>query len=322
MVREAFTADPAAMTSVPSYALWLDARGRVSALRIATLALLIWPIVLAVWAWQMEIRFSARPINDLIHRAGFWMLMFVLLSLAVTPLRRIARYGQLVDVRRMIGVGAFCYGFAHISLYFLDLMFDFGTIATEIVARIYLTVGFTALTGLAVLAATSTDGMTRALGGLRWRKLHQLIYVIGVLGLIHFFQQTKLDESIPTLFAGLFTWLMGYRLIAARWKGPAEIPSWLLLVLALAASALTFLGEAIGIGIKFGVSPLVVLQTTFDIDFDNLDMLRPGWYVLAIGLCVVILDLACARWRQRKPRPRAPARPTKQPAKETVRETA
>ena len=105
-----------AMTS-SSIALWRDGRGRLSLLRIATLALLLWPIALAITAWQTEIRFEARPVNDLIHRAGFWMLMFLLLSLAVTPLRRIARYGQLVDVRRMIGVGAFCYGVAHISLY-------------------------------------------------------------------------------------------------------------------------------------------------------------------------------------------------------------
>jgi len=197
-------------------------------------------------------------------------------------------------------------------------MFDLGTVVTEIVARIYLTIGFTALLGLTVLAATSTDGMVRALGGLRWRNLHQLIYGIGVLGLIHFFQQTKLDEAVPTLFAGLFTWLIGYRLIAWRWQGPGEISSWRLLVLAVAASALTFAGEAIGIAIAFNVSPLAVLETALDFDLDSLDMVRPGWYVLAIGLCVVILDVLCARFRQRKPRQRAPARPA---AKEPVRET-
>src|SRR5258708_7091690 len=81
------------------------------------------------------------------------MLMFLLLSLAVTPLRRIARYGQLVDVRRMIGVGAFCYGVAHLTLYALDQMFDLLHVAAEIALRVYLTIGFTALLGLAVLAA-------------------------------------------------------------------------------------------------------------------------------------------------------------------------
>jgi methionine sulfoxide reductase heme-binding subunit len=305
-----------AMTS--SFELWRDSRGRLSALRIATLALLLWPIGLALMAWQTEIRFEARPINDLIHRAGFWMLMFLLLSLAVTPLRRIARYGQLVDVRRMIGVGAFCYGVAHLTLYALDQMFDLLHVASEIALRVYLTIGFTAWLGLAVLAATSTDGMTRALGGLRWRRLHRLVYVIAVLALVHFFQQTKLDVTVPTLVAGLFTWLMGYRLIAWRWKRPGELPSWLLLALSVAAAALTFAGEAIGIAIAFDVSPLAVLQTAFDFDLDNLDMVRPGWYVLAAGLVVVVIDLACARWRTRRPRKPAPARPPAEPVRETV----
>jgi sulfoxide reductase heme-binding subunit YedZ len=304
------------MTS--SIELWRDQRGRLSALRIATLALLLWPIVLAVVAWQTEIRFEARPLNDLTHRAGFWMLMFLLLALAVTPLRRIARFGQLVDVRRMIGVGAFCYGAAHITLYAADQMFDLAHVAGEIALRVYLTIGFTALLGLATLAATSTDGMVRRLGGLRWRRLHRLVYVIGILALVHFFQQTKLDVSVPTLVAGLFTWLMGYRLIAWRWKRPGELPTWLLLALSVAAAALTFAGEAIGIGIAFSVSPLMVLQTAFDFDLDNLDMVRPGWYVLAAGLVVVVIDIACARWRARKPRKPAPGRAPVAPVRETV----
>ncbi len=304
------------MTS--SIALWRDNRGRLSALRIATLALLLWPIALAITAWQTEIRFEARPVNDLIHRAGFWMLMFLLLSLAVTPLRRIARYGQLVDVRRMIGVGAFCYGVAHLSLYILDQAFDLSHVVSEIVLRVYLTVGFTALLGLGVLAATSTDSMVRALGGLRWRRLHRQVYVIAILALLHFFQQTKLDVSVPTLVTGLFTWLMGYRLIAWRWKRPGELPTWLLLVLSVAASALTFAGEAIGIAIAFNVSPLMVLQTAFDFDLDNLDMVRPGWYVLAAGLAIVVLDLACARWRTRRPRKPTQARAPAAPVRETV----
>ena len=304
------------MTS--SIELWRDNRGRLSVLRIATLALLLWPIGLAVVAWQTEIRFSARPINDLIHRAGFWMLMFLLLSLAVTPLRRIARFGQLVDVRRMIGVGAFCYGVAHLTLFVADQMFDLAHVAAEIALRVYLTIGFTALLGLATLAATSTDGMVRALGGLRWRRLNQLIYVIALLALVHFFQQTKLDMSVPTLVAGLLTWLMGYRLIAWRWKRPGELPTWLLLALSVAAAGLTFASEAIGIGIAFNVSPLMVLRTAFDFDLDNLDMLRPGWYVLAAGLGMVVIDMVCARWRTRRPRKpaqeRAPAEPAREPA--------
>jgi len=301
-----------------SIELWRDSRGRLSALRIATLALLLWPIGLALVAWQTEIRFEARPVNDLIHRAGFWMLMFLLLSLTVTPLRRIARFGQLVDVRRMIGVGAFCYGVAHITLYAVDQMFDLAHVAAEIALRVYLTIGFTALLGLGTLAATSTDGMVRALGGLRWRRLHRLVYVIAILALVHFFQQTKLDVSVPTVVAGLLTWLMGYRLVAWRWKRPGELPTWLLLALGVAAAALTFAGEAIGIAIAFHVSPLMVLQTAFDFDLDNLDMLRPGWYVLAAGLGMVVIDILCARFRTRRPRKPAPATAPAAPARETV----
>ena len=290
-------------------------------LRVATLALLVWPIALAVVAWQTEIRFEARPVNDLVHRAGFWMLIFLLLALAITPLRRIARYPQILDVRRMVGVGTFCYGAAHLTIYALDQMLDLTRVASEIVYRVYLTIGFTALVGLAVLAATSTDGMVRALGGLRWRRLQQVVYLIALLGIVHFFQQTKLDVSVPTLVAGLFTWLMGYRLIAWLWQRPVEIPTWLLLVLAVAASALTFLGEAIGFGIEFNVSPLAVLQqTAFVFDLDNPDMIRPGWYVLAGGLAICVLDLVCARLRARRPRNRAASRA--KPASKTVRETA
>jgi sulfoxide reductase heme-binding subunit YedZ len=304
------------MTS--SIELWRDHRGRLSALRIATLALLLWPIALAIMAWQTEIRFEARPLNDLIHRAGFWMLMFLLLSLTVTPLRRIARFGQLVDVRRMIGVGAFCYGVAHLTLYIADQMFVFTTVASEIVLRIYLTIGFTALLGLGTLAATSTDGMVRRLGGMRWRRLHLIVYLITVLALVHFFQQTKLDVTVPTLVTGLFIWLMGYRLIVWRWKRPGELPTWSLLALSVAAAALTFAGEAIGIAIAFNVSPLLVLQTAFDFDLDNLDMVRPGWYVLAAGLGMVAINIVCARWRARRPRKAAPARAPVEPMRETV----
>ena len=89
-----------------SLALWRDRRGRVSAVRIATLLLLLVPILLAAAAGFSDEGFGARPLNNLIHRAGYWTLMFVLLALAITPLTRIARFGALMDVRRMTGVGA------------------------------------------------------------------------------------------------------------------------------------------------------------------------------------------------------------------------
>jgi sulfoxide reductase heme-binding subunit YedZ len=293
------------------YVVWRDRRGRLSWLRIVTLGALALPIALALAAAFTEERFGARPINDLIHRAGYWALIFLMMSLAVTPLTRIARFGPLMDVRRMIGVGAFAYAIAHILLYVLDQMFDVAKVASEIVLRLYLTIGFTALVGLSALAATSTDGMVQGLGPRRWQRLHQIVYGIALLALIHFFQQTKADEWLPTFVAGLFTWMMGYRV--AMWRTKRELGPWALLGLTVAVSVLVFVVEAIGLGIAFNVSPFMVLGMAFDFD---LDTLRPGWLVLGSGLCVVALSVIRAWWR--KPRARTG---TSAPAK-TARELA
>ena len=136
----------------------------------------------------------------------------------MTPFRRIARYGNLIDVRRMLGVGCFCYIAAHLTLFTADQGFSLGKVVHEISHRWYLIVGGTAWLGLATLAATSTDGMQRRLGGLRWRRLHQIVYGIALLALIHYFQQTKADVTVPVFAASLFGWLIAYRVLA-WWRG-------------------------------------------------------------------------------------------------------
>ncbi|HEY6833308.1 MAG TPA: protein-methionine-sulfoxide reductase heme-binding subunit MsrQ [Pseudolabrys sp.] len=282
----------------PSWQLWRDRRGRVSPLRVMTLIVLLLPLGKALYDVGAIVH-GARPLNDLIHRAGFWALVFLGVTLAVTPFRRIARYGSLIDVRRMLGVGAFCYIAAHLLLYVSDQSYDLIKVAHEITHRVYLIIGGIAWLGLAVLAATSTDGMVRKLGALRWRRLHQLVYVIALLALIHYFQQTKADVTVPTFAAGLFAWLIGYRLLA-WWQDTRELPTLSLIGLSVAVSALTFIGEAVGIGIAFHVSPLRVLETAFDFDAG----IRPGWQVLAAGLAVAVLDIVRERWNSRAPRGR------------------
>ena len=273
--------------------VWRDRRGNLSPLRVAALAFLLMPVGIALWNAD-AIAHGARPLNDVIHRAGFWMLMFILTTLAITPLRRVTRLSQLIDVRRMLGVGAFVYGAAHISLYTADQVFDLVKVATEIVQRVYLTIGFTALVGLATLAATSTDAMVRRLGALRWQRLHYALYGIGVLALIHYFQQTKADVSVPTFTAGVFTWLMGYRIVVKLWRVRGELSTPALVALSFAVAGLTFIVEAIGIAIVFNAPPLLVLQANLDFDVP-LDMIRPGWLVLAAGLAVATLNFICAR---------------------------
>jgi sulfoxide reductase heme-binding subunit YedZ len=284
-----------------SWQLWRDKRGQLSALRICTLALLLLPLAKALFDADAIIH-GARPLNDLIHRAGFWALVFLGVTLAVTPFRRIARYGNLIDVRRMLGVGTFCYIATHLTLFTADQGFDLGKVAHEISHRWYLIVGGTAWLGLATLAATSTDGMVRRLGGLRWRRLHQLVYGIALLALIHYFQQSKADVTVPTFAASLFGWLICYRLLV-WWQGTSELTTLSLFALTIAVASLTFIGEAIGIGIAFHVSPLRVFQVAFDLDAG----IRPGWEVLAAGLAVVALDFVRARWNSRTARTRAVA---------------
>jgi sulfoxide reductase heme-binding subunit YedZ len=283
----------------PAWQLWRDRRGRISALRVATLLLLLLPLAKAV-AESSQIAHGARPFNELIHRAGFWALVFLGVTLAVTPFRRIFRYGNLIDVRRMLGVGTFCYIAAHLALFFADQSYSVGKFIHEITHRVYLIVGAVAWIGLAALAVTSTDGMVRRLGGMRWRRLHQAIYAIALLALIHYFQQTKADVTVPTFAAGLFFWLIAYRVLA-WWQGRGELSTLSLFLLVICVSVATFLGEAIGIAIAFHVSPMRVLGTIFDFDAG----IRPGWQVLAAGLAVAVVDAVMSRWKPRATR--APA---------------
>jgi len=271
--------------------LWRDKRGHLSGLRLGTLMVLVLPLVKTVID-AGAIAHGARPINELIHRAGFWALVFLGVTLAVTPFRRVLRYGNLIDVRRMLGVGAFCYIAAHLCLYIADQSYDLGKVGYEITHRWYLIIGATAWLGLAVLAATSTDSMMRWLGGLRWRRLHQIVYALVLLALVHYFQQTKADVTVPVFAAGLFLWLLAYRLLA-WWLDTSDLSTVSLIGLAIAVAAITFIGEAIGIGLAFPVSPWQVLATAFDFDAG----IRPGWEVLAGGLAVAAIDFTAARWR-------------------------
>jgi sulfoxide reductase heme-binding subunit YedZ len=284
-----------------SWQVWRDRRGRLSPLRLVTLLLLFVPVAIAAYTYATA-GFGARPLNDMIHRTGYWCLMFLAASLAVTPLRHVARFGNLIDIRRMLGVGAFAYAFAHLSLYIADQGFDLWKVASEIVLRLYLTIGIVAWLCLAVLAATSTDAMVKRLGGMNWRRLHQIVYGAALLALIHFFQQTKADVSVPVFVAGLFTWLAGYRLLA-KWRGESELGTLSILVLSVAVALLTFIGEAVGIAIAYRVSPMRVLQSMFDFSF----AIRPGWYVLAAGLGVVGINLLRTWQKPRRALDRAAA---------------
>jgi sulfoxide reductase heme-binding subunit YedZ len=155
---------------------------------------------------------GANPVEELIHRCGKWGLNFLLITLAVTPLRRLTGAVWLIRFRRMLGLFAFFYVLLHFLMYAgLDQRFDLGVILEDIAKRPYITVGFTALLLLVPLALTSTNRMMRRLGR-NWKKLHRLVYAIAILGAWHFYWQVKLDTLEPLIYIGILAVLLGYRI--------------------------------------------------------------------------------------------------------------
>ncbi|MDG4563084.1 MAG: protein-methionine-sulfoxide reductase heme-binding subunit MsrQ [Candidatus Competibacter sp.] len=168
------------------------------------------PLVWLCWlAWQD--RLGANPVETLSHRTGDWSLRFLLLTLAVTPLRRLSGWNWLLKFRRMLGLFAFFYVCLHLGVYLIfDQFFDPAAILEDIAKRPYITVGFAGFLLLIPLAATSTNGMIKRLGR-NWQRLHRLVYLIGMLGVVHYWWLVKADISEPLLYAGLLTMLLGYR---------------------------------------------------------------------------------------------------------------
>ena len=162
-------------------------------------------------------RLSANPIEFITHYTGDWTLRLVVITLCVTPLRKLLNRPKLIQYRRMIGLFAFFYASLHFLTYLvIDKFFDWREIVTDIGKRTYITVGFTALVILTALAVTSTAGWIRRLGGKRWQQLHRLIYVAVVAGVVHYYWSVKSDVRDPVFYGFVATLLLGYRVWAAR----------------------------------------------------------------------------------------------------------
>lgn len=188
-------------------------KGTLRALKVAIFLLCLVPLaVLAaetLGLWGLSL--GANPVEELLHRCGRWGLRFLLITLAVTPLRKITHWNQAIRFRRMLGLFAFFYILLHFTIYVaLDQQFALAYIGEDIAERPYITLGMTALILLIPLAVTSTNGMMRRLGR-RWQKLHRLIYPIAVLGIWHFWWQVKADILEPLIYAGILALLFGIR---------------------------------------------------------------------------------------------------------------
>jgi len=165
---------------------------------------------------------GVNPIEFITHFTGDWVLIFLLATLSVTPLRKVSGWNDLIKFRRMLGLFAFFYALLHFSTYIvLDHFFDFHRIGKDILKRPYVTVGFTAFVLMIPLAITSTAGMIRRLGK-RWQQLHRLIYVAAIAGVIHFYWLVKADIRRPLQYGGVLAILLGYRLFV-RWSPSAML---------------------------------------------------------------------------------------------------
>ena len=259
---------------------WLDYNGRTSPLKLAVFVALFGP---ALWT---GLEFSLgwlqpQPFTAAIREIGLWTIRLIFIALAITPLRAVLQWPRLILVRRMIGVAAFAYAITHLSLYTADQMFDLVKVASEIVKRIYLTIGFTALLGLAALAATSTDKMVRRLGR-KWQKLHRLVYLIALLAVVHFCMQSKLDLWEPTIMAGIYFWMMGYRLLAKHFAVRGRLPLVWVAALGGIAAVATALGETAYFWIAFGADPLRVIPANWSL----VTGVRPAAVILGLALAV------------------------------------
>jgi methionine sulfoxide reductase heme-binding subunit len=156
---------------------------------------------------------GANPIEVITHSTGDWTLIFLCITLAVTPLRMLSRQYWLIRFRRMLGLFAMFYGLLHFTTYiWLDKFFDFHDMVKDVVKRPFITMGFTAFVLMIPLAITSTSGWIRRLGGKKWNVLHRLIYFSAIAGVIHYVWLVKKDLTKPLEYAAVLTVLLGYRI--------------------------------------------------------------------------------------------------------------
>lgn len=175
----------------------------------------ITPIAFLLWQLFTD-QLGANPLEVVIRRLGEWGLQLLLLTLCMTPLRDLSNEAWPIQLRRLLGLWSFTYLCMHFLTYlWVDQFFDWAEIGKDILKRPFITVGMLAVLGLMPLAVTSTRAMQRRLGR-NWKRLHQLIYVIAILGMLHFFWLVKADLLRPTIFAFCLALLLGYRLFRKR----------------------------------------------------------------------------------------------------------
>jgi len=267
---------------------WTERNGDFSALKATAFAGVLAPGVYFT-ARYFQGALDASLWQILVRESGLWAIRFLMLTLAITPLKAILAWPQLTTLRRMLGVAALGYTMVHLLAFSSDLTFDLGTIAAELAFRFYLAVGTIAFLIMVPLGLTSTDAMVKRLGGPRWKRLHQMAYVIGFLSVLHFFLLLlKLITPEATILAGLFVWMMAYRGLAF-WVG--QPGKWWGLGLVALATVSTMLLEA---GFFLFLSTLGTDRVfmILSANWNGQAGLRPSWIVAMLVLGLWIIGIA------------------------------
>ena len=188
------------------------------------------PAALLAWDWRHG-NLGANKVEAVLHTTGMVSLIFLALTLTVTPVRKLTGWNYLSNFRRMLGLFAFFYALAHFSTYFFfDKGGHFAQVLDDVILRPFILFGMTGLLVMVPLAITSTNGMIKRLGAARWKKLHRLAYVAAGAGAFHFYMFPKADRTRPMIFLGIFALLFAYRVFADhipafRRRKPAAIVS-------------------------------------------------------------------------------------------------
>ena len=172
------------------------------------------PLCRLVWFGYSD-QLGANPIELITRSLGTWTLVFLLITLSLTPLRKLSGWSWLVKLRRMAGLFTFFYALLHFITYiWLDQFFDLVEIFKDVIKRPFITIGFAAFILLTLLAITSTNAMMKKIGGKRWQMLHRLVYAIAVFAVIHYWWLVKKEITQPLIYAVILLILLGYRV----WK--------------------------------------------------------------------------------------------------------
>jgi sulfoxide reductase heme-binding subunit YedZ len=186
---------------------------RLRLTKVAIFIAALVPVLRLLWKFRHD-DLGANPVEVITHSTGIWTLILLMVTLSITPLRKITKQYWLIGVRRMIGLFAFFYGCLHFTTYiWLDKFFDVHEMIKDVYKRPFITAGFTAFVLMIPLALTSTKGWIRRLGK-NWQRLHRLIYVSAIAGVVHYIWLVKADLREPSQYAYVLSALLLYRIIA------------------------------------------------------------------------------------------------------------